>query len=124
MDARRDTAATTFLTDVLSGAEPNAVLLTSGDSRTFALWYAIYGRRQRPDLTPVNVRLYAFPWYRQSLASHHPSVAAWVAESPDVAAFVLAATRNAPVYRVEALAMDLPGLAETGSGPLIRLTPQ
>ncbi len=124
MDARRDPSAERFLESVLSEAEPNAVLLTSGDARTFALWYAIYGRQRRPDLTPVNVRLYAFPWYRKTLDSYHPQLAAADLDAPDVAAFVTAIAQSMPVYRIESLGMDLPDLSEQGSGILIRLAPE
>jgi hypothetical protein len=125
MDARRNLAAQHFLDAALAEAAPNAIILSAEDAPTFALWYGIYGLGRRPDLTPVNVRLYAFPWYRRTLASHHPQLFPPAdANSDDVGAFVATVAGRLPVYRAGPLGMELPGLTEEPVGMLVKMTPQ
>jgi hypothetical protein len=101
------------------------VILSAEDAPTFALWYGIYGLKRRADLTPVNVRLYAFPWYRQTLASHHPELFISAdAESDDLAGFVAAVAADRPLYRAGPLGMTLPGLSEESAGVLVKMTPR
>ena len=76
MDLSRDRAARDFVDAALATAAPGAVILVGGDEPTFALWYARYGLQRRPDLTPINVHLYDYPWYQASLLQHHPVLAA------------------------------------------------
>ena len=75
MDLSRDHEASDWVADVLSAADPGGVILTAGDRTTFALWYALYGLKLRPDLTPVNINLYAYPWYQRALVNHHSTLA-------------------------------------------------
>ncbi len=125
MDARSDMRAQAFLDAALSEAAPDAVILVEEDARTFALWYGIYGLQRRPDLTPVNVRLYAFPWYRRTLASHHPGVLPPVGlDAPDVDAFVADVANRLPVYRAGPIDINAPDLIEEPVGALVKMTPQ
>jgi len=50
------------------------VIVAVGDERTFALWYGVYGLRQRPDIAILNVNLYGYEWYRAALAETHPDL--------------------------------------------------
>jgi hypothetical protein len=125
IDARRDLRAQAFLDGALTEAEQGAVILVEEDARTFALWYGIYGLRRRPDLTPVNVRLYAFPWYRHTLASHHPQVLPPSGvDAADEKAFVADVVGRLPVYRAGPLSMTLPGLVEQPGGELVKMMPE
>jgi len=125
IDARRDMRAQVFLDGALTEAEQGAVILLEEDARTFALWYGIYGLRRRPDLTPVNVRLYAFPWYRRTLASHHPQVLPPSgADAADEEAFIADVVGRLPVYRAGPLSMTLPGLVERPVGELVKIMPE
>ena len=123
MDLSRDRAARDFVDATLATAAPNAVILVAGDEPTFALWYARYGLQQRPDLTPVNVHLYDFPWYQASLLRHHPVLAAVAPEGtlPPLEDFVPEAARRWPLYRAGALDGVVAGLTETPDGVLVRL---
>ncbi len=105
MDLSSDRAARDFVETALATAAPNAVILVSGDEPTFALWYARYGLQQRPDLIPVNVHLYGFPWYQASLLRQHPVLAAVAPEGtlPQLEDFVAEAVRRWPLYRAGAL---------------------
>ncbi len=67
MDLHQDMQAGDYGRATLARLEPGALLLTDGDSPTFALWYAHYGLGLRPDVALVNVSLWAYPWYRVSL---------------------------------------------------------
>ena len=123
-DLSRDREAQAFVSRALADAAPDAILLTSGDSATFALWYAVYGLGQRPDVAPVNVNLLAFDWYRRALAERHPDFAGALRTfdpaQREAALAALAAQR--PLYRAEALSVPLPGFDEQPEGALVRLT--
>ena len=123
-DLRRDTAAREFITHALADAAPDAVLLTAADEPTFALWYAVYGLRQRPDIAPVNANLYVFGWYRRTLAGLYPDLAAAMGDpnaAPRLDLFLKNAAAARPIYRDARLALRLPGLVEQPAGSLVRL---
>jgi len=123
MDLSHDRAAQTFLAEVHRSAAADAVILVGGDEATFALWYGRYGLRQRPDLTPVNVHLYDYPWYQAALLRQHPLLATFVraGKLPPVEQFVVEAARRGPLYRADALAGFETGLREEAAGGLVRL---
>ena len=100
------------------------MILTSGDEPTFALWYAVYGLGQRPDVMPLNVNLYGFDWYRRSLAGRHPGIikAMDTANPPDLLPFLTQVAAERPLYRAETLSVDLAGFTEEPAGSLIRMT--
>jgi hypothetical protein len=123
MDLSSDRAARDFVETALATAAPNAVILVSGDEPTFALWYARYGLQQRPDLIPVNVHLYGFPWYQASLLRQQPLLAAVAPEGtlPQLEDFVAEAVRRWPLYRAGALDGVVAGRSEAPDGVLVRL---
>ncbi len=123
MDLSRDHEAEDFLAAIWEAAAPAAVILVGGDQATFALWYGRYGLGQRPDLTPVNVHLYDFPWYQAALLRHHPHLAAFMGDKTPVPVeeFVIEAARRGPLYRADALAGFKTGLHEEPAGVLMRL---
>jgi hypothetical protein len=123
MDLSRDHEARDYVAAVLAEAAPDSVILTAGDGPTFALWYARYGLGQRPDLTPVNVNLYAYPWYRKTLESVHPSLveAAGGDGLPLLDQLAVQVAMRRPLYRGEPLNVVLPGLSERPVGVLVRL---
>ncbi len=105
----------------LSEAEPNAVILTAGDRITFALWYAEAQPQQRPDVTVVNVNLYAFDWYRRSLAEKHPDLLPSVGAAPELEALIARWLTERPVYTAEDVGLPLQLGAATPSGILKRV---
>ena len=125
IDLSQERSAQEFITGALSAAEPNAVILTSREGPTFALWYAVYGLQRRPDLVPLNANLYDLPWYRETLAAHTnlwtdlPDPTAWPALEkllPEIAA-------RRPLYRAGQVDADLRGFGEQATGSLVRLMP-
>lgn len=66
---RHDVTARDYALDVLAVTAPGALIVSSGDEHTFALWYAHYGLGVRPDVTIVERTLWSFDWYRQHLAA-------------------------------------------------------
>jgi hypothetical protein len=125
-DLSHDRAARDFVTRALADAAPDALILTSSDGPTFALWYAVYGLGQRPDVAPVNVNLVAFDWYRRALAGRYPDLAAGLrvfdpAQPAELAASLAGLAAQRPLYRAETLAVPLPGYAERPEGSLVRL---
>ncbi len=126
-DLRRDTAARDFVAAALAEAEPGAVILTATDGPTFALWYAVYGLGQRPDVTPLNVSLFGFDWYRLTLHAHHLDALMGVdvcGVEPDLAQLVTLGAGQRPFYRVEPLPLAFPGMREQPAGTLVRILPE
>jgi hypothetical protein len=74
VDASRDTRAITFATTVLSDAPERAIVLTSGDGDSFALWYYHYALRARPDLVIAVAPLLESAWYRDTLRATYPTL--------------------------------------------------
>jgi hypothetical protein len=127
MDLWQDHAAQQFANEALAAAKPDGVILVATDRPTFALWYAIYGLRERTDLIPLNVNLYGYPWYRQILANQHPALARLLAEGsvePDLGGLIRDLARSYPLYRAEPLALPLAGYGERPAGPLVQLISQ
>ncbi len=112
------------MTRTLADAAPAAMILTSSDGPTFALWYAVYGLGQRPDVAPVNVNLVSFDWYRRALAERHPDFAAALStfDPAQQEASLAALAAQRPLYRAETLSIPLPGYDERPEGSLVRLT--
>jgi hypothetical protein len=123
MDLSRDRDAQDFVEAVLAKAAPSAVILVGGDEPTFALWYARYGLQRRPDLIPVNVHLYDYPWYQASLLRYHPMLTTVAREGalPPLEDFVAEAARRWPLYRAGSLDGVVSGLSEEQDGVLVRL---
>jgi hypothetical protein len=118
----RHPEADAFWRSALREAEPNAVILTAGDARTFALWYAIYGLKERPDVAVVNANLYGFEWYRRTLAETHPDLL----PSEDGAGIERLIARlivERPVYVAEEIGLQLEGMTGTRTGVLTKLNP-
>ena len=125
-DLSHDREAQEFVTRALADAAPDALILTSSDGPTFALWYAVYGLGQRPDVAPVNVSLVAFDWYRRALAARHPDLAAALSafDPAQPAASLAALAAQRPLYRAEILSVPLPGYAEQPEGLVGALDPR
>lgn len=69
MDLRHDRQALAWVETILQEAPAQAILLTEEDAHTFALWYARDVSGQRPDVTVVDVDLWAQEAYREMLAA-------------------------------------------------------
>ena len=71
----------------------------------------------------MHVKLYAFGWYRRTLASHHPGVLGTVAEDSRTLQSILTTTaRERPLYRADALDVPLAGFVEHPEGSLVRMS--
>ena len=70
VDASRDVRPWIWAHRNLDAVEPNALILSEYDGRTFALWFykATEFRRSRPGLTVVYKYLLVWPWYQRHLA--------------------------------------------------------
>jgi hypothetical protein len=126
MDLRSDHEAQDWVAGALADAGPGGVILTVGDRTTFALWYALYGLKLRPDLTPINISLYAYPWYRRALVNHHSALqgVGHEEELPPLEQLVAELSRERPVYRAEPMDLDLAIAAERPAGTLVQIVPQ
>jgi hypothetical protein len=125
-DLSHDREAQDFVARALADAAPDAIILTSSDGPTFALWYVGYGLGLRPDVAPVNVNLVAFDWYRRSLVGRYPDLAAGLsafdpAQPAELVTSLAALAAQRPLYRAETLAFRLPGYTERPEGSLVRL---
>jgi hypothetical protein len=123
MNLTRDREARDWMADALTGAAPGGIILTSGDRTTFALWYALYGLKLRPDLTPVNVSLYAYPWYQRALVGHHSILAGYAHDGalPSLEQLVTDAGKERPIYRAEPIDLDIAVAAERPAGVLVEM---
>lgn len=74
VDASRNDQAAKFLTEVMTVAPANAIVLTREDRDTFALWYGHYALGARPDITVISVPLLNYRWYRDNLRAVYPSL--------------------------------------------------
>jgi hypothetical protein len=120
-DLSRDREARAFVQATLREAAPDAVILSVTDRPTFALWYAVYGLRLRPDLAPLNLSLFGFDWYRRTVAANHADLPLIDPAAPE--AWIAAVATERPVYAAEDLELELPGLLRTPAGVLTKLTP-
>jgi hypothetical protein len=102
-DLRQEGDAGEYAAAALAAAAPGALVVTSGDRSTFALWYRRYALEERNDVTIVNGGLWGFDWYRDTLARHDPETALpEEADSPrDLAGLVEASLGRRPVYVTE-----------------------
>lgn len=73
-DKSQDSEAFTCAWQLLEQAETGAVVVTEGDTHTFALWYLRYGLGIRPDVAVVNSHLLLYPWYQENLRRTHPGL--------------------------------------------------
>ncbi|MCB9138386.1 MAG: DUF2723 domain-containing protein [Caldilineaceae bacterium] len=76
---RGDREATDFLAAVEERIEPGSIIITTGDTTTFAVWYGAWGDGSllavAPDAVIVNYSLYQFDWYQRLLDNLYPNVA-------------------------------------------------
>ena len=79
LSLRNDQEAREFLAATIAVIEPDSIVVSSGDARTFALWYGAWAtgelERAAPGVVLVNEALYQFSWYRRLLAGLYPDVA-------------------------------------------------
>ncbi|HEY64681.1 MAG TPA: DUF2723 domain-containing protein [Caldilineae bacterium] len=123
MDVSGDREAIEFAKEAFAVAEPNALIITATDQPTFALWYARYGLGMRPDVAIVNLNLYAFDWYRDTIARWHPDIVLMdrYAHPPDFEELLQVNMEVRPVYLAELVASPLGHYSALRKGPLYRL---
>ncbi len=73
LDLSHDWMARRWLERVLAEAPPDAVLVTSQDAHTFALWYAQAGLGLRPDVSVVDRDLWGEESYRRFFCGAEPA---------------------------------------------------
>ncbi|PKK83199.1 MAG: hypothetical protein CVT49_09815 [candidate division Zixibacteria bacterium HGW-Zixibacteria-1] len=73
-DMHDNYTADSFGRNLLESCEPNAILITAGDSDTFTAWYARMIEKIRPDITTINIHLLNTPWYLNTLMTYHPDI--------------------------------------------------
>ena len=75
---RNDAEARDYLAAVGDVVEPGSILVTLGDTETFAAWYGTWASRSlahsAPGVIPINESLYQFDWYRRLQADLHPTI--------------------------------------------------
>jgi len=73
-DLHADDAAKDFAQSVLATAPADAIIVTHLDAHTFTLWYYRHVEEQRPDVTIIDLRLAAYPWYDPMLRAQDKSL--------------------------------------------------
>jgi len=76
VDASRDLRPWLYARRNIEAVEPNALILSEYDGRTFALWFykATEFRATRPELVVIYKYLLVWPWYQHHLARRYPGV--------------------------------------------------
>jgi hypothetical protein len=93
---RDDIEAREYALEALAVAAPGALIVSSGDEHTFALWYAHHGLGVRPDVTIVERTLWSFDWYRQHLAAQAAMLSP--AAGPEIETLIAVQLPQRPVY--------------------------
>ncbi len=124
-DLGEDREAVDFGREALATARDDALIITATDQPTFSLWYFRYGLGLRPDVAILNANLYAFDWYRETVARWHPDVVLVGGRStpPDFSALVDENMRVRPVYLAELMVDPLTRYSAIRKGPLYLLKP-
>jgi hypothetical protein len=73
-DLSDDWTAYAYVYQALDGVAPGGLIVVRGDRPTFALWYALYAERQRPDVSVVSGPLMAYIWYRDHVRHLYPQL--------------------------------------------------
>ncbi len=120
---RNDAEARDYLAAVGDVVEPGSILVTLGDTETFAAWYGTWASRSlahsAPGVIPINESLYQFDWYRRLQHDLYPAIPA-IDQSARAA--VEANLGRRPIYFAEKPAWLDPASLET-VGPLWRVKP-
>lgn len=74
-DLSDDWFAHAYIHQTLEGIEPGGLVVVRGDRATFALWYAVYAEKQRPDVALVSGPMLAYYWYRDHIRHLYPHLA-------------------------------------------------
>ncbi len=74
MNLRQDREAINYARGALMEAPENAILITEGDTHSFALWYVRYGLGERLDITIVDRWFLGGAWYRAHLEELDPAL--------------------------------------------------
>ena len=76
VDASRDLRPWLYARRNLEAVEPNALVFSEYDGRTFALWFykATEFRKTHPDVAVVYKYLLVWPWYQHHLARRYPGL--------------------------------------------------
>jgi hypothetical protein len=111
VDASRDLTPYVYAQRNLSSVEPNALIVSEYDGRTFALWFykATDFKKSHPDLVVAYKYLLVWPWYVHHLARHYKTLSVPGASgNPDLTMNRLIARniRKRPIY----LTREDPGL--------------
>jgi hypothetical protein len=73
-DLRADRTARNFVDGVMTKAPARAIVVTSQDRHTFALWVSVSVERRRSDLSVVDQDLMGYDWYRARLRRSFPDL--------------------------------------------------
>jgi hypothetical protein len=74
INVRNQGEAVAWLDMAVDRLPAHAIVLTSADHHTFALWYATEARGQRPDLLVIDQRLWATEPYRRYLSGDEAQI--------------------------------------------------
>jgi hypothetical protein len=96
-DLHADHAARDFVDGVLAQAPARAIVVTSQDRHTFALWVGVLVERRRSDLAVVDQDLVGYDWYRTRLWRSFPDLS--VPETGGDASELARANPGRPVCR-------------------------
>jgi hypothetical protein len=71
---RQHYMAARYARGVLARLPRDTIFLSSGDGRTFSVWYEQHVHHQRPDVITILRTMLQYPWYRQQLGQQLPAL--------------------------------------------------
>ncbi len=115
-----------YLRNCLVSAEPRALLLGSGDLRSFGFSYVRRALHLRPDVVYIDVHLLRYAWYQQQIERRLGfalrGISAANVKTPELAISLLASGR--PLYMTNVFSPLIPAqLPSYPVGTLIRILP-
>ena len=105
LDLRGDDGAAVYGSAAMTQAPPQAMIISSSDAHTFALWYAQQVSHQRADVIILDRDLLQYEWYARNLRKQHPDLivpSATGDTDAHLAAVIDAAVGTRPVYLADA----------------------
>ena len=84
MDLSGDRSAQLYASEVLGQVPSGGLVIVRRDRPTFALWYAVYAEKQRPDVAIISGPLLAYIWYRDQIRHLYPDLTLPRPHSDDV----------------------------------------
>lgn len=104
---RHDNTVEAFINQTLDAVPPDAVILSDTERESFALFYAVYAEKRRPDVTVIDVRMLQWEWYIENITALEPVLLDKLPPTFATVPMVMSAFEERPVYSLYPVPEDL-----------------